>query len=92
MMNGQLKKVINRVAAELADLGLTSEVLKDLLEEHADETVAVGDGRIVEVGEDGISAPRVDGSAAPHSMVKGKGKAVRGKPRASYEMAGMSLP
>lgn len=30
----QLKKVINRVASELSDLGLTSEVLKDLLAER----------------------------------------------------------
>jgi hypothetical protein len=30
----QLKKVINRVASELKDLGLTSEVLKELLENH----------------------------------------------------------
>ena len=28
----QLKKVINRVASELAELGLTNDVLKDLLE------------------------------------------------------------
>jgi len=31
----QLKKVINRVASELEDLGLTSEVLKELLEDSA---------------------------------------------------------
>ncbi|GAA5866156.1 hypothetical protein JCM8547_000616 [Rhodosporidiobolus lusitaniae] len=30
----KLKKVINRVASELKDLGLTSEVLKELLENH----------------------------------------------------------
>lgn len=36
----QLKKVINRVASELKDLGLTSEVLKDLLHQQEHEVQA----------------------------------------------------
>ncbi|GAA5917179.1 hypothetical protein JCM6882_000540, partial [Rhodosporidiobolus microsporus] len=35
-----LKKVINRVASELKDLGLTSEVLKELLENQANSPLA----------------------------------------------------
>lgn len=96
--------MINRVAAELADLGLTSEVLKDLLE-HSDSRVAPGVdsstasvGRVSELKEDGTTGDVGEGETKVgkgeeiSEKAKGKRRAVRGRPRASYELAGAFFP
>jgi hypothetical protein len=98
----QLKKVINRVAAELKELGLTSEVLKDLLEgdrEVADERSSpdwaeewqdhVLDDVELEEKLAGIARGVSESSA---NVAHGKRRASKSRrPHASYEMAGKSV-
>lgn len=98
----KLKKVINRVAVELAELGLTAEVLKELLARR-DEGQAEGgeiveedskdSGAAVRIEEVGVeeSLEKTNGSIRepiPLSRDKGKQKAGKRVARASYEMSG----
>lgn len=68
----QLKKVIKRVANELSELGLTSEVLKDLLENGQEavpppalsELSLIEAAKVVEVTRGGVSSGRTTPTSA----------------------------
>lgn len=96
----QLKKVINRVALELQDLGLTSEVLRDLLEKrshHPGGTVeelesttgTAGVGVVMDLLKDQEgSSEEEEGTSRLSDKAKGKRRAEKRRARASYELAG----
>lgn len=98
----QLKKVINRVAAELEELGLTSEVLKDLLEggrEIAEERSSPDWAKEWQESQDhGLDDVKLEEklggiargvSESSANVAHGKRRASKSRrPHASYEMAG----
>lgn len=104
MRSGQLKKVINRVASELEELGLTSEVLRDLLEkgpagEGTVEELVQGEGKTVrgEAGREGKKFVWEMDSSADEGDVEGdqvrkRRSSRRRRARASYELAGAADP
>jgi hypothetical protein len=92
--------VINRVALELQDLGLTSEVLRDLLEKRSHQPGGTVE-ELVPTGEKGGrsegmeflreqegSSEDEEGITHLSDKAKGKRKAEKRRARASYEFAG----
>ena len=98
---GQLKKVINRVASELEELGLTSEVLRDLLDKRpaGEGSEELGEDEEGKTGKDEVGRGgkkfvwEMDSSAdegedeGAEVRVKRRSSRRR-RARASYELAG----
>jgi hypothetical protein len=69
----QLKKVINRVSAELQSLGLTSEVLSDLLSSPSHSPAKTGPGKSITIGKGKRKArAQYELDGAPASAVLGR--------------------